>query len=174
MDKYLVIYFSHAGEEYNNGHFEVLKEGFTAHVGKEISRLIKSDIYEIKMAHPYPASYQDCITLGQEDLNENKALELEKTTLDLIDYKGIILGYPIWFGTYPQPVRVFLNKHKDEIKSLYPFITSGGGSPAHSLEDLKRDVPKAKIYHALSLVGSSVYKDDELIKNWLIKNHIID
>jgi flavodoxin len=174
MKKFIVIYFSHQGEEFNHGHFEVLKEGFTAHLAKEITNLTNSKSYEIKMVHPYPVSYQRCIDLGQDDLQKNKQLELEETTLDLTAFDGIILGYPIWFGAYPQPVRVFLGQHKDEIKTLYPFITSGGGSPAHSLDDLNRDVPNATIFSPLSLKGSSVYEDDKLVKDWLIKNALID
>ena len=174
MQKFIVIYFSHQGEVYNKDHFEVLKEGFTAHLAKEISSLLKSDLYEIRMVHPYPVSYKECLTLGQEDLQKNNPVELEKTKLDLKAFDGIILGYPIWFSSFPQPVKVFLNEHKDVIKDIYPFITSGGGTPAYSLDDLAFSCPKAHIHPALSLVGSSLDKDDEQIKNWLIKNNLIN
>ena len=50
----LVVYFSHAGENYGVG---VIEEGNTAKMGKIIAEQMEADIFELVPVVPYPEDY---------------------------------------------------------------------------------------------------------------------
>ena len=54
-EKSIVVYFSHAGENYAVGNIAV---GNTAQVAKVIAAKTGAELYEIREAKPYPANYQ--------------------------------------------------------------------------------------------------------------------
>ena len=54
----LVVYFSHAGENYNVG---VIEEGNTAKMGKIIAEQMSADIFELVPVIPYSNVYDEVL-----------------------------------------------------------------------------------------------------------------
>ena len=61
------------------------------------------------------------------------------------DYDIIVLGYPIWFGTYATPIATLVKEQDFAGKTVVPFCTFGSGGLNTSTASLKEALPKANI-----------------------------
>jgi hypothetical protein len=63
----------------------------------------------------------------------------------IADYDIIFLGYPIWFGTYANPIITLVKEQDFAGKTIVPFCTFGSGGLNTSSDALKKALPKATI-----------------------------
>ena len=95
----IVIFFSHAGDNYSVGNIEV---GNTKIVADYISEITGADQYEI-VTHKYDGmAYTPLINLAKEEANKGELPPYEGEAPDLSKYDTVFIGGPIWWGTYPQ------------------------------------------------------------------------
>ena len=165
----IVIYFSHAGENYGVGN---VAEGNTAKVAKAIANRIKVDVYEIKEAKPYPVNYQQCVDLAKEEQRRNARPEIAGTLPDLSQYKVIYVGYPNWWGDCPMIVYSFLEKANVDGKIIVPFCTHEGSGLGVTAQNLKKHFPKAKVIQkGLAIKGTVAQNDPQTtqrtVEAWL-------
>lgn len=121
--KKLVVFFSHAGENYNVGYIE---KGNTHIVADMIADAAGADIFEIIPEKSYPRdSYNECIEIAKKELQENARPEI-KGDVNIEDYDVIFIGYPNWWGNPPMCVYTFIEKHDWTGKTVIPFITHEG------------------------------------------------
>ncbi len=110
--KALVVFFSHAGDNYAVGNIEV---GNTKNVADYISELTGADQFEI-VTHKYDGmAYTPLINLAQEEANNGELPEYEGD-VDLSQYDTVFIGGPVWWGTYPQVMFTFFKKHGDDLQ----------------------------------------------------------
>lgn len=169
--KSIVIYFSHTGENYSVG---VIKEGNTAKVAKEIARVTKADLWEIKETDTYPSNYKACIDRAKKELQAKARPAFQGTVPDLSKYETIYLGYPNWWGSAPMVVYSVLEKAKIDGKTIYPFCTHEGSGLGSTASKLAKTFPKAKIaQNGMELYGHVAQNDAEAVKKavaeWLKK-----
>ena len=69
----LVIYFSHAGENYNVG---VIEEGNTGKMGKIIAEQMGADVFELVPVVPYPEDYDSCLDVATENSERMPGLNM--------------------------------------------------------------------------------------------------
>lgn len=122
MSKSIVIYFSHAGENYSTGVVEV---GNTELLAKEIIKKTGADEFKIEPVNKYPTDYQECVEAATEELNDQARPEYVGD-VDIADYGTVYLGYPIWWGDLPMIVYNFIEKHDWAGKTVIPFNTHEG------------------------------------------------
>ena len=102
--KALVVFFSHAGDNYAVGNIEV---GNTKIVADYISEITGADQFEI-VTHKYDGmAYTPLINLAQEEANKGELPPYEGEVPDLSQYDTVFIGGPIWWGTYPQVMFTF-------------------------------------------------------------------
>lgn len=65
------------------------------------------------------------------------------------------------------PVYTFVEQNKLDGKTIAPFTTHGGGGLGHSVEDLKKIVPHAKILKPLAVNGNAVDRAEKDVEKWL-------
>ena len=87
----LVIFFSHAGENYSVGNIEV---GNTKIVADYISELTGADQFEIVAVKDYDMPYNDLIKVAKEEAN-NGELPAYKGDIDVSKY--LILKTVMWW-----------------------------------------------------------------------------
>ena len=145
MNKKLVVYFSHKGENYSKGRIVNLEKGNTEIAAEIISTITGADIFEIEADEKYPIKYDDCIEIAKKELRENSRSKL-KDDIDIKEYDTIFVGYPNWWGTMPMSVWTFLEESESDIKKL----TSG-----------------AEVLKGLAINGSEVNNSEKQIKKWL-------
>ena len=88
MNKKLVVYFSHKGENYSKGRIVTLEKGNTEVVAEMISNIIVADIFEIVADRKYPFKYDDCIEIAKKELRDNSRPRL-KDDIDIKEYNTI-------------------------------------------------------------------------------------
>ena len=162
-NKALVIFFSHAGENYSVGNIE---EGNTKIVADYISEITGADQFEIVAEKNYDMPYMDLIKVAQD---EAKAGELPayKGDVDVTPYDVVFIGGPIWWGTYPQVMFSFFKDHDLSGKTVIPFTTHEGSGLASTVRDVKKALPKATVKDGFAIYGHEVRSGRAKVEKWL-------
>lgn len=162
--KSIVIYFSHAGDNYSVG---VIEEGNTKILADHICKQTGADRFEIISEKSYDMPYMSLIDVAKKE-QQSGELPAYLGDVDLSAYDVIYLGSPNWWGTYPQVVLSFLSDHDMNGKTIYPFVTHEGSSFGSQLKELKKLYPKSTIKDGLSVAGHDVRSaGKERVQKWL-------
>ncbi len=164
-EKALVVFFSHAGENYAVGNIQV---GNTKIVADYISEITGAEQFEI-VTHKYDGmAYDPLIKLAKEETRNGELPEYEGD-IDLSTYDTIFIGGPIWWGTYPQVMFTFFKKHANDLrgKTVIPFTTHEGSGLANCVEDVKEAFPDANVLKGFSIYGHEVRSERAKVEKWL-------
>ena len=163
--KAIVVFFSHAGDNYAVGNIEV---GNTKIVADYISEITGAEQFEIA-THKYDGmAYNPLIKLAQEEAEKGELPEYEGD-VDLSQYDTVFIGGPVWWGTYPQVMFTFFKKHKDDMKgkTVIPFTTHEGSGLANCVDDVKKAFPGANVMKGFSIYGHEVRTERAKVEKWL-------
>ena len=164
MSKSIVIFFSHAGDNYSVGNIEV---GNTKIVADYITEIKGADQFEI-VTHKYDGmAYTPLINLAKEEANKGELPPYEGTAPDLSQYDTVFIGGPVWWGTYPQVMFTLFKDINLDGKTVIPFTTHEGSGLASCASDVKKAFPKAKITGEFSIYGHEVRTGRAKIDKWL-------
>jgi flavodoxin len=129
--KQLVLYFSETGT--------------TKTVAQELQKQLGAGIEEIEAVVPYSGNFQETIQRGQREMQNGEMPAIKPLKKKMADYDIIFLGYPIWFGTYANPIITLVKEQDFAGKTIVPFCTFGSGGLNTSSDALKKALPKATI-----------------------------
>ena len=164
MSKSIVIYFSHAGDNYSVGNIEV---GNTKIVADYISEIASADQFEI-VTHKYDGmAYNPLIQLAKEEANNGELPPYEGDAPDLSQYDTVFIGGPVWWGTYPQVMFTLFKDINLDGKTVIPFTTHEGSGLASCVNDVKKAFPKANVTGAFSIYGHEVRTGRTKVEKWL-------
>ena len=164
MNKSIVIFFSHAGDNYSVGNIEV---GNTKIVADYITEIKGADQFEI-VTHKYDGmAYMPLIELAKEEANKGELPPYEGTAPDLSQYDTVFIGGPVWWGTYPQVMFTLFKDINLDDKTVIPFTTHEGSGLASCASDVKKAFPKAKVTGEFSIYGHEVRTGKAKVEKWL-------
>ena len=164
MSKSIVVFFSHAGDNYSVGNIEV---GNTKIVADYISEIVGSDQFEI-VTHKYDGmAYTPLIKLAQDEANHGELPPYEGAVPDLAQYDTVFIGGPVWWGTYPQVMFTLFKDINLDGKTVIPFTTHEGSGLASCVSDVKKAFPKAKVSQGFSIYGHEVRDGRAKVEKWL-------
>ena len=164
MSKSIVIFFSHAGDNYSVGNIEV---GNTKIVADYISEIMGADQFEI-VTHKYDGmAYTPLINLAKEEANNGELPPYEGEAPDLSQYDTVFIGGPVWWGTYPQVMFTLFKDINLDGKTVIPFTTHEGSGLASCASDVRRAFPKAKVTGEFSIYGHEVRSGRTKVEKWL-------
>ncbi len=164
MNKSIVIYFSHAGDNYSVGNIEV---GNTKIVADYISEIAGASQFEI-VTHKYDGmAYNPLIQLAKEEANKGELPPYEGKAPDLSKYDTVFIGGPVWWGTYPQVMFTLFKDINLDGKTVYPFTTHEGSGLANCVSDVKKAFPKANVKNGFSIYGHEVCTEKAKVEKWL-------
>ena len=164
MSKSIVIFFSHAGDNYSVGNIEV---GNTKIVADYITEIKGADQFEI-VTHKYDGmAYMPLIELAKEEANKGELPPYEGTAPDLSQYDTVFIGGPVWWGTYPQVMFTLFKDINLDGKTVIPFTTHEGSGLASCASDVKKAFPKAKVTGEFSIYGHEVRTGRAKVEKWL-------
>ena len=164
--KAIVVFFSHAGDNYAVGNIEV---GNTKIVADYITELTGAEQFEI-VTHKYDGmAYTPLINLAKEEANKGELPPYEGEAPDLTEYDTVFIGGPVWWGTYPQVMFTFFKKHAGELKgkTVIPFTTHEGSGLANCVEDVKAAFAGANVTKGFSIYGHEVRTERAKVEKWL-------
>ena len=163
--KAIVVFFSHAGDNYAVGNIEV---GNTKIVADYITELTGAEQFEI-VTHKYDGmAYNPLIKLAQEEAKNGELPEYEGD-VDLTPYDTVFIGGPVWWGTYPQVMFTFFKNHANDLKgkTVIPFTTHEGSGLANCVEDVKKAFPGANVQKGFSIYGHEVRTEKAKVEKWI-------
>ena len=161
----IVVFFSHAGDNYAVGNIEV---GNTKIVADYITELTGAEQFEI-VTHKYDGmAYTPLINLAKEEAKNGNLPEYEGD-VDLSQYDTVFIGGPVWWGTYPQVMFTFFKKHAGDLKgkTVIPFTTHEGSGLANCVEDVKAAFAGANVTKGFSIYGHEVRSNKAKVEKWL-------
>ena len=162
--KALVVFFSHAGDNYAVGNIEV---GNTKIVADYISEITGADQFEI-VTHKYDGmAYTPLINLAKQEAQDGELPPYEGEVPDLSRYDTVFIGGPIWWGTYPQVMFTFLKENDLNGKTLIPFTTHEGSGLASTVDDVKAAYPQANVTKGFAIYGHEVRTGKAKVEKWL-------
>ncbi len=156
--KILVAYFSHTGN--------------TREIAVEIRKITGGDISEIQGVKPYPSDYEETKKIAMQELKSGYKPPL-KNSINIRSYDIIFVGYPIWWGTFPAPVKTFLSENNFSGKTIVPFSTHLGSGLGISTKDIRKLCPESTLLEGISIRGNDTKNVQNRISQWLKKLNII-
>ena len=163
--KALVVFFSHAGDNYSVGNIEV---GNTKIVADYITEQTGAKQFEI-VTHKYDGmAYNPLIKLAKEEAQRGELPPYEGD-VDVSPFDTIFIGGPVWWGTYPQVMFTFFKKHANDLKgkTVIPFTTHEGSGLASCVEDVKTAFSGANVTKGFSIYGHEVRTNKSKVEKWL-------
>lgn len=149
----LVAYFSRSGN--------------TRVIAGQIHRALKSDLFEIQPATPYPEDYEQTVEQARRERDSGYEPPLKSTVDAIRTYETVFLGFPVWGETAPPIIRSFLSQHDLSGKMLVPFITHGGYGLGNSLRVLAQYAPDARLPEGLTMEADQERRTLNSVTQWL-------
>ena len=162
----IVVFFSHAGENYAVGN---IKTGNTKIVADYISEMTGAEQFEIATDKYDGMSYDALCELAKNEQQKGELPAYKGEIEDISKYNTIFIGGPVWWGTYPQVMFTFFKKHDLNGKRIIPFTTHEGSGLGNCVNDIKKTYPKADVQEGLSIYGHKVNNSKEDVRKWLKK-----
>lgn len=160
----IVIFFSHAGDNYSVGNIEV---GNTKIVADYISEFTGADQYEI-VTHKYDGmAYMPLIELAKNEAADGELPPYEGEAPDLSQYDTVFIGGPVWWGTYPQVMFTLFRDINLDGKTVIPFTTHEGSGLANCVDDVKKAFPSANVTKGFSIYGHEVRTGKAKVEKWI-------
>lgn len=154
-EKTLVVYYS--------------RRGNTQKIAQHIHAAVGGDLVEIQTVQPYPDDYRATVEQARIERNAKYRPAL-RTKIDNIQaYTTIFVGFPIWGGDIPAPVRSFLTGYDLSGKTVVPFATHSGFGRGNSFSTVAKLVPDSTIPEGFALEGDQADSAAQEITNWLRK-----
>ena len=119
--------------------------GTTKTVAETLQKQLGADIESIEPVKAYSGNFQETMQRGQRENQSGETPALKPLKKKIADYDVIFLGYPIWFGTYANPIATLVKENDFAGKTIVPFCTFGSGGLNTSSDALVKALPKATI-----------------------------
>jgi len=167
MAKVLTAYYSRAGENYFNGEIHSIEVGNTERLVNKLEHMFETAVFKIEMKDPYPDNYNETLARAEADKNNDYRPELVNYMYDLDGYDTVILCFPSFFGTVPQPVKSFCQELYWQGKYIIPICTNEGSGIGNAREDLYGVCPGAVICRGFSVNGTNIEASLGELEQWL-------
>lgn len=162
--KTLVVFFSHAGENYSVGNIEV---GNTKIVADYISEITGAEQFEIVADKDYDMPYMELIEVAKQEANNGELPAMVVGLEHLDQYDTVFIGGPVWWGTYPQVMFTFFRDYDLNGKTIIPFTTHEGSGLASCVDDVKEAYPNAVVKPGFAIYGHEVRSGRAKVEKWL-------
>ncbi len=138
--------------------------GRTRRVAEYISRKFGIDTIEIVSKKEYPKQGAKVYLIGGYDVIKKRTPEIED--IDVTDYDLVLLGTPVWAGTFAPPVRTLIESGKLNDKKIGYFYTHNGGamSASNRIEETGLDIVSTL---SIANVKEELGDIKPLVLNWV-------
>ena len=164
QSRILVVFFSHAGENYSVGNIKV---GNTKIVADYISEITGADQFEIVADKDYDMPYMQLIEVAKQEANDGELPPMVGSLEGIDKYDTVFIGGPVWWGTYPQVMFTFFRDYDLNGKTIIPFTTHEGSGLASCVEDVREAYPDANVKPGFAIYGHEVRSGKDRVAKWL-------
>lgn len=132
------------------------------------------DLFLIQTEEPYPSDYRQTTDKAKEEQNDNARPALVSHVDNMDKYETIVLVYPNWWGTLPQPLFTFLEEYDFSGKTILPLCTHGGSCMGSSESDISLLCPNAMLLEGLAISGSDAASAQSDVEAWINNSGILE
>lgn len=144
----------------------------TKQVAELLQTKIGADIDSIMPEQAYDGDFSQTIARCQQEFAEQAVPSIKPLSHDIAAYDTIYLGFPVWFGTYAQPIAGLLKSTDLSGKVIVPFCTFGSGGLNTSSDKLTEALPNAKIIEGYGVRQARIAKASLELDEYLIRSGI--
>jgi flavodoxin len=101
-------------------------------------------------------AYEPLWELAKQEQKDGLLPEFQGELKNIDQYKTVLIGGPVWWGTYPQVMFTFFKKYDLSGKTLIPFTTHEGSGLGRCAEDVRKAYPKAEVKGEFAIYGHEV------------------
>ena len=112
--------------------------GNTKSVAERVARSLRSDVIEIKTVKEYPDDYDVLLSLGEKEVASGYIPALRPVEIDWDKYDAVLLGTPVWCGTFAPAVKKFMSLYKWKGRVVYPFVTYDDATVGQVIGDFRK------------------------------------
>jgi flavodoxin len=171
--KVLLAYFSRAGENYYYGDRINLEVGNTEVVANIIASTMSVDVYRIKAADPYPASYDATVDRNVREQNDDARPAIAGGLPAVETYDTVLLGSAIWNVRPPMIMRTFIDSVDLRGKTILPFVTYAVSGMGNTIDDYTRLCPQSTIGEGLAVRGEEAHDARTAVQDWLKRTGLV-
>lgn len=146
--KSVVIYFS--------------LEGNTHLVAKMIAERAGADLIRLEPEKEYQSSGFGKYFYGGKSVIFHEKPKLLNENLNLNEYDTVIIGTPIWAGSFTPPINTFLSENIIKDKSIFLFATHKGGDTKKCFTKMKEKLTRNQIKGTAEFNGVNKMSAKEL------------
>lgn len=158
MEKRLVVFYSF--------------EGNTSFAAKTLAKLIGAEVERVIPLKQPPKNGFGKFFWGGKSVFMHERPVLEPLQREITAFDEIVIGFPIWAGSYPPAISSFLKDYPFRGKKLYVIACSSGGGTKKAIEKLKEKLSANTFCDSLSLIdpAKDKEKNEKLIAEFAEKN----
>ncbi len=127
-------------------------EGSTKYVAEKIVQGTGADILRLEPAKEYPKGNMSKFFWGGKSVVFGEKPKLAPYRFAKEDYDFIIIGTPIWAGSFTPPVKTFLSENDLSRKNIALFACHSGGGTEKCFNKLRKELTDCNITSVLSLI----------------------
>ncbi len=127
-------------------------EGNTRFAAERIAEELRADLIPLFPVKKYPADGFGKYFWAGKSASFREAPALEAYRFDADRYDVILLGTPVWAGTFAPPLRTFLRANPMAGRKIAFFASCSGGSAEKCFDDLRKEAPGGIVLDTLRLV----------------------
>lgn len=147
------------------------------HATEQVAKMMQghtgADIEAISAVQPYDGDFQQTIARCQKEMAADSLPQLNALEKNIADYDTIYLGYPVWFGTFAQPMAALIKANDFAGKVIIPFCTFGSGGLNTTCDQLKAQLTQATILPGYGVRNARIPAAEAEVQQFLINADII-
>ncbi|MGB4661213.1 MAG: flavodoxin [Mobilitalea sp.] len=120
-------------------------EGNTDFIAKKIAKITGADLVRLEPVKEYPSTGFKKYFWGGKSVTFNETPKLKNEAIDLSKYDSIIIGTPIWAGSFTPPILTFLTDYNIQDKNVYLFASTSGGDVQKCFDKMEKKMAGNKI-----------------------------
>lgn len=132
------------------------------------------DLFLIQTEETYPSDYRETTNVATEEQNDNARPALASHVENMDQYDTIVLIYPNWWGTLPQPLFTFLEEYDFSGKTILPLCTHEGSRMGRSEIAITELCPDAILLDGLAVRGSNASSAQSDVETWISNSGILE
>lgn len=132
------------------------------------------DLFLIKTVETYPSDYREATDQAKVEQNNDARPALASHVENMDGYDTVILIYPNWWGTLPQPVMTFLDEYDFSGKTILPLCTHGGSRLGSSERKIAELCPGSQLLSGLEVRNSDSANAQADVETWIVNSGILE
>lgn len=137
-------------------------EGNSRYVAEKIAQNIGADTLRLEPVKAYPTSRVKKFIYGGRSAVFREKPKLREYEFTKRRYDLIILGSPVWAGSYAPPLKSFFKDNNISSKKIALYCCCGGGSTEKCLRRMKEDIKANGLVPTLTLDNPVEHPTEEV------------